>query len=178
MFQYRREARMNHLSPEVYDAFFANEDKADNYTASLLEIGKNKNLPDEEKEAHYLAAEQLLPEQEQAIKQAERTRATLTENIEIARDQGASDEEVFQMRSDVYGYEAAERFAKADKKKAEWSSRFDQYRQQRQQILNNEGLSDTDKNDEINTLQNELFNQTEQRRLATLNQLADQKAQL
>jgi lipase chaperone LimK len=178
MFQYRREARMNSLSPEVYDAFFADEDKADNYTASLLEIGKNTDLTDEEKEAHYLAAEQLLPKQELAFKQAERTRESLQKNIQAAKEQGANDEEIFQMRADIYGYEAAERFATADAKKAEWDSRFEQYRQQRQQILSNDGLSNSDKTNEINTLQNALFNQTEQRRLATLNQLADKKAQL
>ena len=178
MFQYRREARMNNLSPEIYDAFFADEDKADSYTSSLLEIGKNKDLTDEERNAQYLAAEQLLPKQEQAIKQAERTRETLKVNIQTARDEGANDENIFQMRADVYGYDAAERFATADKKKAEWNSRFEQYRQKRQQILNNEGLSDTDKTNEIDTLQGKVFSQTEQRRLTTLDQLADKKAQL
>jgi len=178
MFQYRREARMNNLSPEIYDAFFADEDKADSYTSSLLEIGKNKDLTDEERDAQYLAAEQLLPKQEQAIKQAERTRETLKVNIQTARDEGANDENIFQMRADVYGYDAAERFATADKKKAEWNSRFEQYRQKRQQILNNEGLSDTDKTNEIDTLQGKVFSQTEQRRLTTLDQLADKKAQL
>jgi len=178
MFQYRREARMNNLSPEIYDAFFADEDKADSYTSSLLEIGKNKDLTDEERNAQYLAAEQLLPKQEQAIKQAERTRETLKVNIQTARDEGANDENIFQMRADVYGYDAAERFATADKKKEEWNSRFEQYRQKRQQILNNEGLSDTDKTNEIDTLQGKVFSQTEQRRLTTLDQLADKKAQL
>ena len=178
MFQYRREVRMNNLSPEIYDAFFADDDKADSYTASLLEIGKNNDLTDEEKETHYLAAEQLLSKQDQAIKQAERTRDTLQENIQVARSQGANDAEIFQMRSDIYGHEAAERFAVADKKKAEWNSRFEQYRQQRQQILGNEGLTDNDKENEVNTLKSALFSQTEQRRLATLDQLADKKVQL
>jgi len=178
MFQYRREARMNNLSPEIYDAFFSDEDKADSYTASLLEIGKNSDLTVEEKEAHYLAAEQLLPRQEQAIKQAERTRETLQEAIQAARNQGANNEEIFQMRADIYGHEAAERFAAADDKKTEWNIRFGQYRQQRQQILGNDGLSGTDKENEINTLQTTLFSQNEQRRLATLDQLADKKAQL
>ncbi|MFT7373271.1 MAG: lipase chaperone LimK [Oleiphilaceae bacterium] len=178
MFQYRREARMNNLSPEIYDAFFADEDKADSYTASLLEIGKNNNLTDEEKEAQYLAAEQLLPKQAQVIKQAERTRETLQENIQTARNQGANDGEIFQMRTEIYGHEAAERFAAADQKKSEWNARFEQYRQQRQQILGNQGLSDTDKTHEISSLQDALFSRTEQRRLATLDQLADKSVQL
>ncbi len=178
MFQYRREARMNNLSPEIYDAFFADEDKEDNYTASLLEIRKNPDLTDEERAAQFIAAEQLLPKQEQAAKQADHNREMLKTNIQTAKSAGASDEQIFQMRSEVYGYDAAERFAVADKKKAEWDSRFEQYRQQRQSILINEGLSDTDKANEIYTVQNTLFSSTEQRRLATLDQLADKKMKL
>lgn len=178
MFQYRREARMNNLSPEVYDAFFADEDKADSYTASLLEIGKNSDLTDEEKAEQYLAAEHLLPVNEQKVKKAERARETLQLTIESARKEGANEAEIFQMRADVYGHEAAERFAKADRKKADWNARFEQYRYLRQQILENEGLSNTDKKNEIETLQQTEFSQSERRRLATLDQLADKKAPL
>jgi len=178
MFQYRREARMNSLSPEVYDAFFADEDKADSYTAGLLEIRKNKNLSDEEKAAQMLAIEQYLPPQEQKIKQEEHTRENLKQNIEIARSSGASDEDIFQMRSEVYGYEAAERFAIADKKKSEWNARFELYRQERQSILMNDGLSSSDKTNEIVSLQSKHFNPKEKLRLATLDQLADKKAKL
>jgi len=178
MFQYRREARMNNLSPEVYDAFFADEDKADRYTADLLEIRKNSDLSDEEKSALYLAAEQQLPAKEQAIRQAERTRESLKTEIQTAREAGASDEQVFQMRTEVYDYETATRFAEADKKKAEWDARFQTYRQERASILNNEGLSDADKTNEIYTIQTDLFTQDEQRRLATLNKIHDDKALL
>jgi len=178
MFQYRREARMNSLSPEIYDAFFADEDKADSYTAGLLEIRKNTDLSDEEKASQMLAIEQYLPPQEQKIKQAEHTREKLKQNIEIARSSGASNEDIFQMRSEVYDYETAERFAAADKKKFEWDARFEVYRQERQSILINDGLSTSDKANEIANLQSKHFNPKEKLRLATLDQLADKKAKL
>jgi len=178
MFQYRREARMNNLSPEVYDAFFADEDKADRYTADLLEIRRNSDLSDEEKSALYLAAEQQLPASEQVIRQAERARESLNTDIQTAREAGASDEQVFQMRTEVYDYETATRFAEADKKQVEWDARFQIYRLERANILNNEGLSDADKTNEIYTVQTSLFTQNEQRRLATLDTIHDNKAQL
>ena len=178
MFQYRREARMNHLSPEIYDAFFADEDKVDRYTADLLEIRRNNNLSDEEKLDLYLAAEQQLPAKEQAIRQAERARESLKTDIQTAREAGANDEQIFQMRTEVYGYDTATRFAEADKKKALWDARFQTYREERANILSNEGLSDTDKTNEIYTIQTNLFTQNEQRRLATLDKIHDNKAQL
>ena len=144
----------------------------------MLEIGKNNHLTAEEKSSQYLAAEQLLPHKEQKFKQAERTRATLKSNIEAAKEAGASDELIFQMRAEVHGYEAAERFALADKKKEEWETRFEHYRLEKQQIIENEGLSDFDRKDEISFLQRSLFNQKEQKRLATLDKLADKKVQL
>lgn len=173
MFQYRREARMNNLSPEVYDAFFADEDKEDSYTASLIEIQKNNALTQEEKNAQAIAMEQLLPPQEQQARQAERTRENLNQTIQTARQSGASEQEIFQMRSEIYGYEAAERFAAADAKKAEWNTRFEDYRNQRSNIISNEGLSEEDKTREIQAIQSALFNPREQRRLITLDRMAD-----
>ena len=177
MFQYRREARMNALSPEIYDAFFANEDKADSYTAGILDTQRNTSLSDQEKTDQILTLEQLLPPEEQAIKQAERARETLQKEITTARALGASDEQVFQMRAEVYDYETAERFATADKKKAEWNARFQHYRESRTQILMNDGLSEADKVNEIYTIQTDLFTKNEQRRLPTLDRIADSTVQ-
>ena len=176
MFQYRREARMNSLSPEIYDAFFAKEDMADSYTAGLLEINRDKSLTPEQKTEQSIGLEGLLPPEERAHKEAERTRETLNSQINEARKEGATDEEVFQMRSEIYGFDAAERFAAADQKKAKWNKRFSEYRAQRQNILSNSGLSDADKANEIYTIQTELFNERERRRITTLDKIADQQA--
>jgi len=173
MFQYRREVRMNNLSPEIYDAFFADEDKADSYTAGILNMQKNPALTDEEKENQSQQLEQLLPPEEQAIKHAERERRNLNKNIKVARLAGATHEDIFELRAQVYDYETVERFAAADQKKADWERRFALYRQQRHSILTNDGLSNSDKQADIYTLQAQTFSQTERRRLPTLDELAD-----
>jgi lipase chaperone LimK len=178
MFQYRREARMNSLSPEIYDAFFAHEDQEDHYTASLLDIRKNQDLSDADKASQYEAAEQLLPDAERAVKQAQRARQTLNKDIEVAKNEGANAEEIFQMRAEVYGFDAAERFAQADDKKAMWQTRIKRYQEQRQHILNNQGLSPEDKAHEIMEIQTDQFSQREQLRLSTLDTLHDQEATL
>jgi len=178
MFKYRREARMNNLTQTVYDAFFGDEDKTDSYTAALIEIRHNDSLTDEEKATQFIAMEQLLPLEEQAVKRAERTREKLKQELQTAREEGASEEQIYQMRAGVYGYEAADRFAAADEKKTKWNLRFEHYREQRKSILISDGLSDTDRDSAIYTLQTELFSAPELRRLSTLDRMADSKVQL
>lgn len=167
----RRQARINHLSPDVYDAFFAAEDMSDNYTAGVLAIQQNDALTGAEKTDALIAIEQRLPLQEQAIKQKERVRNDLNKRVVQARKSGASDAYIFQLRADVYGVEAAERFAIADEKQAEWDARYSQYRAQREVIMDNQGGADIDKIQAIALLQSQLFSPQERRRLATLDQM-------
>ncbi len=173
--KYRTLAREKYLSRDVYDAFFAKDDSRDNYTAGLLALKKDPSLTDEERYQQTLILEQSLPPEEQAIKEAQHQRESLQVNIIKARDTGASDADIFQMRAQVYDHETAERFSKSDQKQTVWNERFAHYRQQRQQILAGEGMTDDDKESQINALQTELFNEHEQRRLSTLDRLADNR---
>lgn len=81
------------------------------------------------------------------------------------------------MRANVYGYEAAERFSKADREQSAWDTQFSDYRQQRQNILDSNALSDSDKEQLINAIRAELFTSTEQLRLPTLDRIEDKKSQ-
>lgn len=173
MFNVRRDARIKYLSQEVYDAFFSDEDKEDQYTAQMLELRANKSLSVEEQAIRQKELEALLPEKEQKQKQKERDRLLLKTRISEARNAGASEEYVFQLRSEVYGYEAAERFAAADKAAAVWDQRFQEYRQQRQAILDSRGLSNDDIKQQMEVLKSRLFNKQEKIRISTLDRMAD-----
>jgi len=174
--QYRTQAREKYLSRAVYDAFFAKDDSRDNYTAGLLALKKDPLLTDEERFQQTLLLEQSLPLEEQAIKKAQHQRESLQVDVMKARESGAGDADIFQMRAQVYDQETAERFAKSDQKQAKWNERFAHYRQQRQQIMAGVGMTDEDKESQIRTLKTELFNANEQRRLSTLDRLADNQA--
>ncbi len=175
--QYRKDARKKYLGQEIYDAFYAKDDNLDDYTTGMLAINKNHDLSDEQKQQQALELERLLPLEEQAIKNAEHQREELQNNISKARAEGASESQIFQMRSQFYDQKTAERFAVRDIQKAEWDTRFNQYRQQRQTILNGDGMSDDDKVQQIKSLQHELFDNREQLRISTLDRIADQKVQ-
>ena len=175
MFRLRRETRISYLGQEIYDAFFTEDDKQASYLAGQLEIRSNDNLSEDEKAEKERELEKLLPQKEQEHREKERDREALAIRIIEARESGASDGEIFQLRTEVYSYEAAERFSKADKESAAWNARFSDYRQQRQNILDSNALSDSDKEQQINGLRIELFSTTEQLRIPTLDRMADKK---
>lgn len=175
MFQLRRETRISYLGQVIYDAFFAAEDKESSYIAAQLELRANRQLSEQEKAEKLQELEQLLPPKERAHRQKEREREVLNNRIKEARELGASDDEIFQMRTEVYGYEAAERFAKAESETAAWDERFNAYRQQRQEILDSNALSDEDKAQQVDGLRSRHFSETEQLRIPTLDRMADRK---
>jgi len=170
----RRETRLAYLDQAVYDEFYLAEDSQDNYTAAMLELNKNLQLSAAEKKQQALELISLLPPKEQAIKRQESQRQDLQQEVSEARALGASTEEIYQMRTRVYDPDTAERFSKRDKEQNVWDRRFSNYRQQRQRIIDGDGLSESDKNDEILALEKTLFNDKEQRRLETLNRMADE----
>lgn len=169
----RREARISHLDQAVYDAFYLKEDSQDNYTAAMLELNRNKELSAEEKQQQGIELISLLPREEQVHKMNENQRNTLQQEVSAARNIGASDEDIYQMRTQVYDENTAERLAIRDEEIQEWYRRFSQYRQQRQKIMDSEGLTQSDKQQEIMILQKDLFTSNEQRRLPTLDRMED-----
>ncbi len=174
--KYRKDARMNYLGQEIYDAFFAKEDSLDDYTTGILAINKNHDLSDKQKQQQALALELVLPPEEQAIKTAEHQREELKHTVSKARANGASESQIFQLRSQVYDQQTTERFAARDIQKSKWDNRFTQYRQSRQAILASDGISDDDKASEIEALKTNSFSRREKIRLTTLDKMADKTA--
>ena len=170
LFEYRRDARMNSLSAEVYEAFFAEEDALDAYTAAVLQR-KRDAREDGVQSGSLVDLEGLLPEQEQNLKQLDRDR----QKIQAAKEAGATAQELHELRRTVYDEETVQRFAEADQKQSAWDARFAEYRQKRELVLNTNGLSDSDKQLEIQALQASMFDVNERKRLATLDKMADRE---
>ncbi|OUS27361.1 hypothetical protein A9Q99_15270 [Gammaproteobacteria bacterium 45_16_T64] len=175
MFRLRRETRISYLGQEIYDAFFADEDKKAEYTVAQMALRADDSLSDAEKREKERELERLLPPKEQEHKNLERVRNELNERVQEAKARGASENEIFHLRTEVYGYEAARRFASADKESKAWDLRFSVYREQRQLILDAEGMSSTDKDAQIIQLQDTLFSVTERLRIPTLDRMAEQQ---
>jgi lipase chaperone LimK len=168
LFLYRRELRQSNLSSEVYSAFFSDEDKSDEYTAKIIEVKRNPSIDEEEKERQALAAETLLPEYKRKLLELDRLKKNIHNDVMKAKEEGATEAEIYEIRSQGYDHDTVVRFAQADKKNQLWNQRFNQYKLERLKILNAAGLSADDQLNEISLLKQESFSKQEAIRLDTL----------
>ncbi len=152
------------------DAFFAEEEAYDNYTLSRLEVMQDESLSAEERASRLAALEsQLPPELQESLRDITRYQdlQTLTQQWQETDGNPAN---LQQMRENLVGREAAERLAKLDQERAEWQRRVDSWLRERQVILSNAGLSDPDKERQIDAARSRLFNEQEQIRVRSLEQ--------
>lgn len=170
-----RELRASQMDSETYQAFYGAEDKRDNYNLKARDILADQSLTPEQQDAAIEAIEDELPAEERVAKRAERDIQHLNERIVQARAAGASDAEIFRMREAVYDAETAQRFAQADQHQANWESRIAGYREQRAGIVNSAGMSDADKQAQINNLRAQHFDALEQKRIPVIDSMMDQK---
>lgn len=150
---------------QVESAFFTIEDQLQDYNKQMLKIAQDKSLTVEQKQQakqdYLLQAPESLTKK-QATQQANLEQ--LLSRTEQMKKRGADEEELFQMRTELVGVEAAERLAKLDLQNQDFDRRFEAYQQQKQQVLNS-ALSDSAKQQKIDRLQQQLFNEREQKRL-------------
>ncbi len=169
----QRDLRATNLDLEVYEAFYGIESQRDDYALNKLEISRDKSLSDVERRAAMEAIEQNLPEEDREHLKVERTIGLMYKDVASAREVGASEAEIFHIREQALGTEAAQRYSDADRKKSEWDSRISTYRDERSGILNTEGLSEEDKNYQIELLQQQHFEGNELKRIPVIDRMKD-----
>ena len=150
------------------EAFFAEEEAYDRYTLARLEVMQDENLSADERASRLAALEsQLPPELQESMRDIARYQdlQTLTQEWQETDGNPAN---LQQMRENLVGREAAERLAKLDQERAQWQQRVDSWLQEREAILSNAGLSDADKERQIDAARNMLFNEQERIRVRSI----------
>lgn len=149
------------------DAFFSEDTRLDEYTLASLDIRQNSSLSEFEKQRQLEALEQTLPTE---VRQA-RARAVIHgevyEQAEALKAADASAAELYQLRAQSLGEDAAVKLAELDQQQQAWQQRLTDYRQQKSQILE-AGLSEADQNAAVADLQSRLFDDREQLRVRAL----------
>ena len=168
-----RDLRASNLDPEVYEGFFGEEDRRDEYTIARIEIQQDESLTEAEKAEALKAIEQYLPESDRQYLAEEREIREVYNAVDAAKAQGASEAEIFHIRSRAFGAEAAERYAAADKELDAWDSRVAVYREQRKAILETDAYSESDKEAEIQALREQHFEGNELKRIPVIDQMMD-----
>ncbi|MCK5875415.1 MAG: lipase secretion chaperone [Alcanivoracaceae bacterium] len=147
------------------EAFFAEEEAYDRYTLARLEVMQDENLSADERASRLAALEnQLPPELQESMRDITRYQdlQTLTQEWQESDGNPAS---LQQMRENLVGREAAERLAKLDQERAQWQRRVDSWLREREAILSNTGVSEADKERQIDAARSRLFNEQEQIRI-------------
>ena len=160
--------RAGHFDAITNDAFFAEEEAYDHYTLSRLEVMQDENLSADERARRLAALEsQLPPDLQESMRDITRYQdlQTLTQEWQETDGNPAN---LQQMRENLVGREAAERLAKLDQERAQWQQRVDSWLREREAILANTGISEADKERQIDAARSRLFNEQEQIRVRSL----------
>ena len=161
-FRVRNQIRQSWLTPEVYQVFYGDEAQLDQYLIERIRV-MHSALSAGEKQDVFKVLEHNLPLDMQQRRNATREHLEVSESVRHARENGASENEVYSIRSQMVGVEAAERLAELDNQRAAWKSRLDDYRRSRDQVLDSGGAAY-----EIDQLRRSLFSETELKRVTMM----------
>lgn len=164
------DARRMHLSEDVVDAFFSEDEAVDRYTLNRLRLLHDKTLSEDQRRDQLAQLEAELPEdvRQQRAEVTQYQRYLIEE--EKLEKQSASPAEIHQLRSQEFGEEAAVRLAELDQKRVEWDQRLQQYRKEKTQ-LKSSGLSQQDIGEQVERLRSQYFSEIEVRRVKALDRI-------
>jgi lipase chaperone LimK len=121
-----------------------------------MEIRDDRSLSVQQKQARLAALDAGLPADVRAAREAPLKIVRVQEEAERLRAGGAGEEDVFRLRAEAFGADAAQRLADVDREEAAWKRRIDAY------LIERRGLHDKAS---VAALRSRMFSEDEQRRL-------------
>lgn len=174
----QREAAVQALRARIFDAqtqqaFFAREEAYNQFTLQRLAILHDSQLDDAGKAAAVDQLRNSLPAemQDTVLPQLQNELRQQTSQLQAA---GAKPEQIRQLRQQLVGAEATQRLEVLDQQRLTWKKRIARYSSDKAAIINNPGMSASDKRSAITQLAAESFDEREQLRLGAAEQLATQ----
>lgn len=159
--------RADLFNPAEHQAFFAAEESYNRFTLERLSILHNPALSEAEKAQDIEALRESLPEAMQALL-VPQIHQDLRQQTQALREAGADPAAVRELRMDMVGPEATARLEALDVQRAQWQQRLDDYRRERDAILSQSGLADSDRERAVQALLDARFDRTEQLRVSAL----------
>lgn len=158
--------RQQYFDTQTITAFFGAEDEYDDYSIAMININQNKLMSDEQKAAAQQDYVSRMPDNMTKVNIEQQANLNaLMSRTEQMKAQGATPEALYNMRRELVGAAAAGRLAQLDKEDANFDQRFTQYQTQKQQLLS-QNTNSTQARVQIEQLGQQLFNDTERKRLA------------
>ncbi len=171
----RKEMRRRYMREDVVDAFFGDEEMYEEFTLQHLSVKLNEDLTNEEKEIEIQQIVQQYPESITTYWQDDIKQKELNNAISQLRDQADSSEEIYELRKEAYGKEAADRFSALDEKRSQWQSRINEYIKSKQSIMDAQDLTQEEKHQAIENLGQESFSDRELMRVKVIEEMERKK---
>jgi len=159
--------RRETLGDDLAEAFFGEEEQ---YTRTVLTeqaILQDGALSPAERQAALESIHQELPEAQRLSREQAVSHHLALEQERQFEQLDISPQQRFEERSALYGDEAADRLAQLDLQRQQWQQRINEYRQQRQHVLDR-ALSSNEQSIALRELRQNLFDDNEQRRVESL----------
>lgn len=169
--------RQQYFDKPTITAFFMSEDEYDDYSMAMVRIHQNPQMSEAQKYAAVQDYISRLPDNtiKTNIEQQANLNALIT-RTDMMKTQGASPEALYNMRRELVGAPAAARLAQMDQEDASFDKRFTQYQSQKQRLLS-QNTDHTRAQKQIDELEQQLFSDTERKRLIGYAALQQAKAQ-
>jgi len=164
--QWLRQLRERHFQPQEIRQLFAATDAMDQMILQRMSIQRRQDIPVSEKQRLLAELEQTLPADLQAARQQATKHLVLSDAERQLREQGASPAQLQAMRTSIAGPEAAQRLAAMDAEEAAWQGKLKQWQREREQLVKDAGLSDLQRQQAQQALEQQLFSENERKRLA------------
>lgn len=159
--------RQQYFSAEEYALFFARDNAEDEYMVQRLALSQQAGLSEEQRQQAVAELELQLPEEVRAVRAESMRHGELYAATQALQQQGASAEEIRQLREQQLGSEAANALAELDRQQAAWQQRLADYAAERNR-LRDAGLSDSDLQAAVAELQASRFDELERKRVQAL----------
>ncbi|MCH8544399.1 MAG: hypothetical protein LAT61_12575 [Alcanivorax sp.] len=163
----QQDLRQEWLGQEAADAFFGFDDAYDHHTLARMQVAQNPDLSEAERAQRLADLEANLPAPLREVRERANLPVSVSQEVAMMREQGASDYEIRAYREQSLGPAAAQRLEELDRQRIEWDQRYSGYRAQHAEIMAS-GLSESDREREIDRLRQAMFDESELRRVQAL----------
>lgn len=178
--QWVRELRREIFGVDLAAELFGEQEEMLRIDLERRRVALDATLDPAERAARIEALDEELPERVREARHSAGAPAEIRRQVEALRATGASDREVFVARERAFGSEAAERLAALDARRADWRSRLDAYRVERNALLaaaNAGGRGEGARESDLEDLRRTHFASDELARVRALDRLAPQGAE-
>lgn len=164
--QLLQQTRARYFKPEEIQALFGQDDEMDRFVLQRMRIMQRSDLTVAEKKQQLDKLEATLSPQQQQWRRQATQHLTLLESEKALLQRGGSAGELQALRTEAVGAEAAQRLAALDAEQSAWQGKLQQWQQEREQLARDASLSDLQRQQALQTMEQKLFSDNERKRLA------------